>query len=591
MTTSETIQTVIFTLNAGIMALLLSEWLKLPGIVIYLVFGILMGPYFLGWVQPDSLGGLLPVIIELGVALIMFEGAIHLNLSQYRSASRAILNLVTVGFLISVLGITLLTQWLFTWGWGVSLLFAVLMSVTGPTVIAPILRKVPLKQPIGSILHWESILLEPIVVVGAILIVEYLIQSKITVLDSFSRLGQIILVGIVLGSLAGFLLSIFIKRSPLRLQNFRNLLLISLTLLLFEVSNLITPNSGLVAVVFAGLIIGNTSSPVLYEIKQFKEIITRVMISFLFILLAANLDWNLLIQLNPSVIFLLIAIIFIIRPAGVFASLWGSGVSLNGKSFLALMAPRGIVAASLASLLAIVFSQQSQSTDKAIQFEILAYQVIFVTVIIQALWSRPLAWLLKVCEEEKKGYLIVGSHPLSVGIAQWLQKQGVELLLIDRDSYDIYKARRLGLNAQKGDALNEYFIDQLPLGNMGYLLALTSNDEVNTLACQLGKRYFEENKIFQVHQGLEKEDESFLKAAGGQIVFSKLPPISQSLEALARQELCFQEVKGNPQEDFIVLFEKKANGSIRPVTGETSFPEESILLGLEKKQKSTTLDG
>lgn len=575
------LQAIIIALNAGILALLLSERLRLPGIIFYLVLGVLLGPFFLNWVIPKSLGSLLPVIIELGVALIMFEGAMNLNISQYKSASGAIRSLLTLGLIISVISIMMLTHWLFAWPWGICLLFGVLMSVTGPTVISPILRKVPLKEPLGSILHWESILLEPIIVVGSILIVEFLIQTEITLVDTLIRLLKIFLVGGTIGSIAGWALSYTIKRRPPKQEELRNILMLGMALLIFEVSNVLSPDSGLVAVVFSGLIIGNSSIPTLYEIKQFKELITRVMISFLFILLAANLDWNLLIKFSVPVIFLLIAIMFVVRPLVVFLSLGGTRLTQNSKLFLSLTAPRGIVAASMASLLTIVFARQG--SDQATQFEILAYQVIFITVFTQALWSKPLAKILKVSEVEKRGYLVIGAHPLALGIASWLKEKGIKVALIDRDSYDVYLAKKRGLLAFKGDALNEYFLDELPLGGVGNLLALTSNDEVNTLACQLGKRYFGQDRTYQIHKSLKEKEEGFLKMAGGKLVFPNLPPLLSLLDGLGRGDYKFREGKGTPPETFLPLMAQKGPEKIGPVTDHFDFEEDTIYFGLEKK--------
>lgn len=579
------LQTVVIALNAGILAILISDRLVVPSIAFYLIIGIFLGPYFLNLVQPQSLGNLLPVIIELGVALIMFEGAIHLNIKQYREASRAIRNLVTIGVVVSVISIMLLTRWLFAWPWGICLLFGVLMSVTGPTVIAPILRKVPLKQPIGSILHWEAILLEPIVVIGAILTVEFLILTDVTVWDTLLRLLKITIVGGIVGSLSGWLLAIVLKRIPPKQEAFRNLSLLAVALLIFEVSNLVTADSGLLALVFAGLILGNASIPALFEIKQFKETITRVMISFLFVLLAANLNVNELVKFSTPVIFLLIAIMFIIRPTVIFTSMIGSKIDTPSKVFLSLTGPRGIVAASMASLLTIVFAKGG-GADQAAKFEILAYQVIIVTVFTEALWSWPLATWLKVREKEKRGFLIIGAHPLGVEIAKWMNKNGVETVLVDRDSYDVYLAKKQGLNAYKGDALNEAFLSELPLLTVGNLLALTSNDEVNTLACQLGKRYFGQDHLYQIHKTLNENEAGFLKSAGGKLVFPKTPSIFQTIGMLGDKKWIVEEKQGMPEESDMPLILLKNKGWVLPVQKDTVFNEESVFLNLRSKKKA-----
>lgn len=589
---SHAISTIVIALNAGMLSLLLADRLKLPNILFYLTFGILLGPRFVGWVQPESLGDVFLVIIELGVAFIMFEGALHLNVSQYRSASHAIQKLLSLGLIISVSAIMLVTKWLFGWSWGVSLLFGVLMSVTGPAVITPIIRKVALKKPIGSILHWESILLEPVVVIGAILIVEFLLQPQITLLDSLERLGKIILVGSLVGISFGFIIKFWLKRASARQEGFRNLLLIALALLIFELSNIISADSGLIAVVAAGMILGNSALPALHEIKQFKETITRVMISILFILLSANLDFAMLTRFSPAVIFLLVTVMFVIRPLAVFTSMAGTGLNTSGKVFLSLTAPRGIVAASLASLVTIVFAKQGSS--QGAQFEALAYQVIFVTVLVQSLWSQPLAKLLKVEEAEKKGFLIIGAHELGRGLAKWLGQNEIETVLVDRDSYDIYLAKRQGINAFKGDALKESLFEELPLQSIGRLMALTSNNEVNTLACQLGERYFNHEKTYQLQETPtqdmgEETQNQFLQMAGGNFIFPQLPRLTLVLEELREQRWQFLQVEKIPENDFIPLMVKLPNGNIQPISTKTELPEKALIFGISQQKTSKNL--
>lgn len=588
MENTQVLSSIVIALNAGMLALLLADRLKLPNILFYLSFGILLGPHFLGWVHPESLGGVFPVIIELGVAFIMFEGALHLNISQYRSASQAIQRLLSVGLVVSVVLIMLLTKWLFAWPWGVALLFGVLMSVTGPAVITPIIRKVALKKPIGSILHWESILLEPVIVVGALLIVEFLQQEGVTLFHSFARLIKIVLVGGATGVVCGGILRFWLKRASAKQEGLRNLLLIAVALLIFELSNILSKDSGLVAVVGAGMILGNSALPALYEIKQFKETLTRVMISILFILLCANLDWESVTSFSPAVIFLLVSVIFVVRPLAVFAATAGTGLNTSGKLFLSLTAPRGIVAASLASLVTLLFAKPGQQGNS---FEALAYQVIFVTVLLQSLWSQPLAKLLKVEEAEKKGFLIIGAHELGRRLAKWLNQNEVETVLVDRDSYDIYLAKRQGINAVKGDALKESFLEELPLQTIGHLMALTSNNEVNTLACQLGERYFEHHKTYQLQDRVPKEENTdhFLKSAGGDLIFPQLPTLTLVLEELRQKHWHFAQFSQVPENNFIPLFLKLPNGSVQAITAESKIPESAEVFGIVQAKEEVSL--
>ncbi|MCB1215489.1 MAG: NAD-binding protein, partial [Deltaproteobacteria bacterium] len=385
--------------------------------------------------------------------------------------------------------------------------------------------------------------------------------------------------GAVVGAFSGFLLTLILRRFPIKHPGFRNLAVLAFALLIFEVSNIIISDSGLLAVVFAGLILGNSNIPELFEIKQFKETMTRTMIAFLFMLLSAKLEWGLLTQFSLGNFLLIGAVIFLVRPLVIFLSLRKAGINFRAKAFLSLSAPRGIVAASMASLLTVVFAKQGES-QLIKDFEILSYQLIFATVFLQALWSRPLARFLKVLQEEKKGYLIVGAHPLAVEIALWMKSFNLEVLLLDRDSYDIYLARKQGIEAYKGDALDEFVLDQLSLESIGHMLALTSNDEVNTLACQLGKRYFNPDQIYQVSKSLQEKEISFLREAGGQLVFPDMPPLLETLDKISKKEFEVAPCQGLPPENYIPLFFKNNQGWIKPINAQSQLNENTLSLGI-----------
>lgn len=577
------IQTIIFGVNVGLLCLLVSEWLKLPSIILLLLSGILLGPYVLNLVDPQSLGGGLTIVIEVAVAVIIFEGAMGLNIAQFRSVSKIIRNVLTVGALITIIAITLMAHWVVGLPWGSSFVFGAIMSVTGPTVVGPILRRVSLKKPLGQILRWEAILLEPVGVILALLIVEFIISTEITLFSTLFSFLKMILLGGVIGGLFGFLFSLWLIKRPLANEGLRNLIVLGGALLVFQFSNMLVDNSGLVAVVVGGLFLGNSHVPYLEEIKQFKETITLLLISFLFVLLAANLNLDLFLDFSPKVLIFLGAVIFVIRPLNIFASTAGCDLNFRSKIYLSLIAPRGIVAASLASLFALVFAKHAY--PKADILEVLAYQVIAVTVILNGLWAPLMAFLLKLREEEKKGYLIVGAHPLARGLAKWISGKGLDVALVDRDYYDVYQAKRQGLEAHKGDALDENFISGLELPSIGNLLALTSNDEVNTLACQLGKKVFGKDRTYQVHKELVEEgEETFIKAAGGKIVFPKLKPMMDVLENLKFKKLVLKEIKGEPPETFTPLFISNGKGQISPVSKDTVYKPETLVFGLEPKK-------
>lgn len=573
-------ETIVFVITGGLLSLILAEIFRLPSIIFYLLVGIVFGPSVLGFIHPDSLGEIVPVGIELAVAIIVFEGSMSLNFTQFKQASKLIGNILSIGALITAVSMTLLAHYLIGLSFGVSLLFGVIMSVTGPTVIGPILKRVPLKKPLDSILNWESIMLEPIGAVLAVLILEFLVLAEVTLVSSFIRFFQMLVVGSLVGGAGGYALSFFLKRKNLSNESLRNLLVLGSALFIFGNSNLIVEHSGLAAVVAMGLIMGHSKIPYLDEIKHFKETITVFLISSLFVLLAAKLDLSQFFKLELKHYIFLFSVIFVVRPLSIFLSTRNSDLNTRSKIFLSLIAPRGIVAASLASLYALVF--QKHGSTEAGELEILAYQVIATTVLLQGLWAPLLARLLKVREAEKKGYFFVGAHALSRGIAKWLQEKNQSVVLIDRDFYEVFQAKKLGLEAYKGDALDRRFVDNLPLNRIGNLLALTSNDEVNALACQVGRKLFGKDKVYQMNQKIDEEAAGeFVQSSFGKLVFPEIESLLSFLEYLDKGDYTFQEIKAAELKDEIPLFIQNKNEFI-PALKDQNFKDDSILLVLKK---------
>lgn len=576
----ESIQTIIFAVNAGILCLLLSEFFKLPSMLFYLFLGIIFGPHVVGLIQPASLGELLPAVIEIAVAIIIFEGALSLNYRQYLATSSIIRNVLTIGPIITISVITVLSHFLMELPWGLSFIFGSLMCITGPTVIAPILRRVPLKPPLDSILNWESILLDPIGAILALLALEILISEDVSIFATGIKFLRILLGGAAVGVFIGYVLSTWFQKRPIVNHGIRNLVVLAMALLIFQISNMIVGDSGLVAVVAAGLIIGNQPFPFSSEIREFKETITLLLISFLFVLLAANLDLHKFLDFPPKVIILIALIMFVVRPIGIFISTRQSQLDVRSKIFLSLIAPRGIVVASMASLAALILANNGK---ESYGISILTYQVIAVTVVFSGFLAPLLAWALRAREKVRRGFLIVGAHRLAREIGKFLQEHELDVILVDRDSFDVGRARAEGLTAFKGDALDESFLSGLPLSRIGNLLAITSNDEVNTLACQLGRRIFGDEKIFQTHRSLDEgqEEKQFLKQAGGQIIFPLLEPILDVLSQLRRENLHFISVKGNEQpEGFVPLFIGDEKTALQLVSRKTEIKDSSPVWGL-----------
>lgn len=573
-------QTIAFAFNAGIFSILLSHVVRLPSIIFFLIAGVLLGPGFVGIINPASLGNGFPVMIEAAVAIIVFEGSMNLNLKQLFKTSKIIRNMVSIGALISALLTTLLAHYLIGLDWFIALIFGCIMVITGPTVITPILKRVPLKEPLGSILHWESILLEPIGVTIGLLVLELVLVADATVTHSAIQFLLIIITGAGVGAGFTFILGQWLKRWPPNQAGVQNLIVLGSALLIFELANLIIPHAGLAAVVAGGLIFGKSKIPALREIMEFKETITQMLISFIFILLAAKLDIQLIFSGGIGTLLFLILVLFVVRPLTIFISTAGSELNTKSKLFLSLMAPRGIVSASLISLIAILL--QKEGMDQGKQMEVLAFQLIGVTVILHGTWAPLIAWILGVKQKEKQGYLIIGANALARNVAKALNAREIKTILVDRDGFEIQNCFNEGLTAVKGDALDQRFLNDLELHDIGRMIAMTPNDEINTLACQLGHRLFEKGKCYQLRTRPKKEEnsEEIMEEAGG-VLFGELSMhLNYLLAEIHRNRYEFIETESPLPEGFMPLFAINSDKSLKSFDSKDDIKDGTQIFGL-----------
>lgn len=332
--------------------------LKLPAILFLLLSGILAGPV-LGWLDPQELfGPLLMPLVSLAVALILFEGSLTLHLSEWREIGKVVHRLVTIGALSTWAVITLATHWLLGFDWLLALLFGTLTLVTGPTVIVPMLRVVRPKASIANILRWEGIVIDPIGALLAVVVYSFIIASAEGqgLQHSLMTFGGVILCGSLFGIVGGWVLGTIMRRQWLP-EYLHNLATLAAVLGIFIGANQVMHESGLLAVTLMGMWMANMKDVDVRHILHFKENLSVLLISGLFILLAARLDLHALIALGPLVLILLLVIQFIARPLNVLLSTAGSNLSWRERALLAWIAPRGIVAAAVSAIFAIRLDQ------------------------------------------------------------------------------------------------------------------------------------------------------------------------------------------------------------------------------------------
>ncbi|MDA7644945.1 cation:proton antiporter [bacterium] len=480
-----------------------SQWVawkfKIPSILLLLAVGFTAGPV-LGFIDPDAiLGDLLMPIVSLSVALILFEGGLTLEFRELRAVGRAVWNLVSIGALITW-ALTTVSAWVFLgWGLPLSLLFGAILVVTGPTVIMPLLRHLQPNKQVASVLKWEGIVIDPIGALLALMVFEAIHAGgvwKELPMQAFLGFGKTIVIGGVLGGLGAWILSHCFSRYwvPEYLQNPVSLMA---CVGLFTASNHFQHESGLLTVTLMGMLLANQKHATVRHVIEFKENLRVLLISGLFIVLAARLELDSFRQLPVAgCLGFLAMLLFVVRPASVMVASIGTSLTQKERWFLSWMAPRGIVAAAVAAIFALRLEEQGMAG--ASELVPVTFIVIVGTVSIYGLTSGILARKLGISNPNPQGILFVGAQRLVRDIAKALHEEGVNVLLVDNNRQNINTARMAGLPVHYGSILSEHTIDELDMVGIGRMVAMTPNSEVNTLASLHFIEVFGREGVFQL---------------------------------------------------------------------------------------------
>ena len=497
--------TLIFVLGVG------AQWLawkiKVPSILLLLLAGILTGPVARVALQgtilepyainPDGLfnSDVLLAAVGIAVSLILYEGGLTLNFKELRSTWKPVTLLVTVGAFITWVIAGISAFYIFELERPIAILLGAILIVTGPTVVGPLLAHIRPSGDSGLILKWEGIVIDPIGVLAAVLVFEAIsVDSGMNNVSSVLQAIAITLAaGIGLGLIAAFVLSTLLTRFlvPDYLQNPVSLMLV---IAAFTASNMVMPESGLLATTVMGIAMGNQKRVDVHHILEFKENLRVLLIAVLFIVLSARLQISQLEQLDWFRVFLFLGVLVLIaRPASVFIATMGAGLSWKERMFIAWLAPRGIVAAAGAS----IFSLGLDVTGSD-QLVPLTFSVIIGSVAIYGLTTPWAAKFLGIADQNPQGIIFIGAPSWARSIAKVLTDRGFKILMIDTNRPNVREARMAGLDAMQENILTLPDITDLDLRGMGRVFANTPNDEVNTLSLQRFKGYFESSKLYQL---------------------------------------------------------------------------------------------
>ncbi|MBD1878707.1 MULTISPECIES: cation:proton antiporter [unclassified Coleofasciculus] len=487
---------IVITVVAGISAQVLAQYLQVPSIVFLLLFGILLGPDGLRLLHPHSLGTGLEVITALAVAVILFEGGLNLELRELGKVSGSLRNLVTLGTLITLLGGGMAAHWLGEFPWPIAFLYASLVVVTGPTVISPLLKQVQVDRQVAALLEGEGVLIDPVGAILAVVVLDTILNADTDPIEAFIGLVLRLGIGGGIGVVGGWLMGWIIKRAKFLSEDLNNLVVLAGLWGLFGLAQTIRSESGLMATVMAGIVLGASSIPEERMLRRFKGQLTILGVSVLFILLAADLSIASVFALGWGSLFTVLALMFIVRPINIGLCTFNSDLNWRQKLFLCWIAPRGIVSASVASLFAIFLTQRGINGGDSIKA--LVFLTIILTVFLQGLTARWVARWLQINLQEATGAVIIGCNPLSRLIARLFQEQGESVVLIDTDPEACQKAEQENLRVFLSSGLDTEVLEEAGLDSMGTFLAMTNNGEVNLVLAQRASEEFRPPRVLAV---------------------------------------------------------------------------------------------
>lgn len=498
-----------------------AQWLawrtQVPSIILLLVSGLLLGPVF-GIVDPDELLGdnLFP-IVSLSVALILFEGGLDLPPRELRAAGTVVRRLITLGAIVTFLVAAWGAEQLFDIGRGAATVLAAVLVVTGPTVVGPLLRFVRPSGRTGPMLRAEGILIDPIGATASLVAFEVALAD-----DTGEAVGSIIGVialTLVVGIGVGWGLAAGLDHALRRFlipDHLSNSIALAVVVVGFVVSNEVQEEAGLLTVTVMGIWLARRESAAVRQLLEFNESLRTLLISALFILLAARIETDQLRDVAlPSLAFLAL-MVFVARPLSVAVSTVGTGTSWRERVFLMTMAPRGIVAASVSAIFAIRLEEEGVAGADLIVPVV--FLVIIGTILCYGFVAGPAARALGLAEARANGVLIVGAHPIGRGIAKELADLDIATLLVDTDPYNVTRSVAIGLPARRLSVLTEDATHELDLRGIGRILALTSNDEVNALATSRFARVFGRRETFQLAPSAQRSSGALPQDLLGRIV-------------------------------------------------------------------------
>ncbi|HVS62141.1 MAG TPA: cation:proton antiporter, partial [Thermoanaerobaculia bacterium] len=572
--------TVALGLVLGILGQAAARHLRIPGIVVLLALGVAVGPDVAGVVRPGSLGEGLQILIDFAVSIILFEGALCLNVRQLRREGSAIRRLVTWGAMVTAVGATLAARLILEWAWTPSILFGTLVIVTGPTVINPLLRRIRVQRKVATVLEAEGIFGDAIGAIVAVVALEVLVApSRQSFALGASDLVVRFVVGGLVGAAGGLLMIALLRREGVVPEGLQNVFTLAQVLLVFQLSNAFVHESGIVAVIVAGLLLGNAKIERADELREFKEQLTVMFIGLLFVLLAADVRLADVEALGVRGLLVVAALIFVVRPLNVAVGTLGTPLSLRQKAFIAWMAPRGIVAAAVSSLFA------TRLVDAGIEggseLRAMVFLTIAVTVTVAGLTGGLVARALGIRPHGPGGVLVLGANDLGLVLGEVCRRAGREVAFIDANPAACHAAEERDFQVLYGSGLDENLLVRATLASREAAIGLTTNDGVNFTFARRVKREHRLTRVFvALRKGQRAVTQEMVERMGGEVLFGGPRDIERWNLRLGRDQgrVC------------VFRFSKGATSTIEDVIDDEQSHRSMLAIALQRKSQLRWVD-
>ncbi|MHA6258909.1 cation:proton antiporter [Sporosarcina sp. CAU 1771] len=480
------LDSLLFNLMLVVLIGILSQWVawrfRMPAIVVMSVAGLLVGPIF-GLINPqESMGELFGPIITLAVAVILFEGSLNLEIKEIKGFGKPVTRIVTIGAFIAWIAGSLAAHYIAGLPLTVAFIIGGLFIVTGPTVILPLLRQAKLKPRPAAILKWEGIVVDPIGALLAVFTFELFkfINGEVT-LPSFLLFFAGSIFAVILGYAVGKILGVSFEKGNVP-EFLKSPVLFAVVIFTFVFSDEIMEHTGLLAVTAMGMTMANMRLTSIHDIREFKENISVLLISGIFVMLTASLDPQILKEIfSLNIILFVIAMLIVVRPLSILLSTIGTDLNMRERILLSWIAPRGIVALTVSGYFATVLTEHGYEGAEILTA--LTFALVFGTVVLHGFSIGPLARRLNLTTADESGVLIVGGSRFAAEFAQSIKNTGNAVIVVDRSWANLAPSRQMGVNTFIGNILeeqNDYHLDLTPYR---FILAMTKADIYNAHIC------------------------------------------------------------------------------------------------------------